>query len=124
MQLTRALFAFILALTMAFAPIAASATSLFMSCDSTPPCTSVWADHSGATVEASDLCEKVAKPKEEKSQNGHCAGCCLAHSNATLIAVEAQLSKLELWTVPVKLSASVPFILPDLLYSLKRPPRA
>jgi len=124
MQLTRALFAFFLALTMAFAPVATNAAGWRATCESNPPCTSVEVDHVSATVEAADFCEKMPKPSEEKSQSGHCGGCCLAHSNATLSAADTQISKVELWAISLKPDAEAPFALPHRLYGLKRPPRA
>jgi hypothetical protein len=124
MQLTRALFAFFLAMTMAFAPVATSAAGWRATCESNPPCASMNVDLVGATVEAADFCEKMPKPIEEKSKGGHCGGCCLAHSNGTLSAADTQISKVELWAISLKPHAEAPFALPHRLYGLKRPPRA
>jgi hypothetical protein len=123
MQVIRALFAMVVAVALAFAPVAAGAMDARMhasaaaAVDVASPNSSC--DDRGATVAAPD-----GGSDEAPASKGHCGACCLAHTGVSLPSALPMMAAPLRWATLAEPEPGLPFVVPDRTYGLKRPPRA
>jgi hypothetical protein len=124
MHVIRALSAMVVAVALAFAPVAAGAMDARMhasaaaAADVASPHASC-DDHGATSVAAPD-----GGSDEVPASKGHCGACCLAHTGVSLPSAVPVIAAPLRWATLAEPEPGPPFVVPDRTYGLKRPPRA
>lgn len=124
MHVIRALLATVVAVALAFAPLAAGAMDAWVHANAAAAAASASPhascnDHGAPVVAVPD-----GGSDEAPASKGHCGACCLAHMGFSLPHPMPRIAAPLRWATLGKPEPGPPFAVPGRTYGLKRPPRA